>query len=67
VTTAQQRSFNEKLGLLRELELFSGLSEADIEAIGHALETAPKTMGWRMRAKVGRRVRWYEVPEEVVR
>lgn len=38
-----------------------------IEAIGHALEAAPKTMGWRMRAKVGRRVRWYEVPEEVVR
>jgi CRP/FNR family cyclic AMP-dependent transcriptional regulator len=30
------RSFSEKLGLLRELELFSGLSEADIEAIGHA-------------------------------
>lgn len=38
-----------------------------IEAIGRALEAAPKTMGWRMRAKVGRRVRWYEVPEEVVR
>jgi hypothetical protein len=38
-----------------------------IEAIGDALEAAPKTMGWRMRAKVGRRVRWYEVPEEVVR
>jgi CRP-like cAMP-binding protein len=36
VTTAQRRSFSEKLGLLRELELFSGLSDADIEAIGHA-------------------------------
>jgi len=33
---AQRRSLSEKLGLLRELELFSGLSEADIEAIGHA-------------------------------
>jgi CRP/FNR family transcriptional regulator, cyclic AMP receptor protein len=30
------RSVTKKLGLLRELELFSGLSEADIEAIGHA-------------------------------
>jgi hypothetical protein len=56
--------------LLTELPV----SEADrarvagrIEAIGRALEAAPKTMGWRMRAKVGRRVRWYEVPEEVVR
>ena len=28
---------------------------------------APKTMAWRMRARVGRRVRWYEVPEEVTR
>jgi hypothetical protein len=30
----------------------------------HADEV-PKTMGWRMRAKVGERVRWYELPEEV--
>jgi CRP/FNR family cyclic AMP-dependent transcriptional regulator len=36
LTTAQQRSFSEKLGLLRELELFAGLSDRDIEAIGHA-------------------------------
>jgi CRP-like cAMP-binding protein len=31
-----ERSWSEKIGLLRELELFAGLSEADIEAIGHA-------------------------------
>lgn len=31
-----RRSLAEKLGLLRELELFSGLTEADIEAIGHS-------------------------------
>jgi hypothetical protein len=31
------------------------------------LEEAPKTRAWRMRAKVGRRRRWYEVPEEVHR
>ncbi len=36
MTLAQRRSFSEKLGLLRELELFSGLSDADIAAIGHA-------------------------------
>ncbi len=38
-----------------------------IGAITGVLESAPKTVGWRMRARVGRRVRWYEVPEEVVR
>jgi CRP-like cAMP-binding protein len=36
VTATERRSFAEKLGLLRELELLSGLSETDIEAIGHA-------------------------------
>jgi CRP-like cAMP-binding protein len=36
MTAVQRASFSEKLGLLRELELFSGLSDADIEAIGHA-------------------------------
>lgn len=33
---SQSRSFSEKLGLLSEVHLFAGLSEADIEAIGHA-------------------------------
>ncbi len=33
---SQSRSFSEKLGLLSEVQLFAGLSEADIEAIGHA-------------------------------
>jgi hypothetical protein len=32
-----------------------------------ALERAPKSMRWRLRARVGERVRWYELPEEVRR
>jgi hypothetical protein len=27
------------------------------------IEDAPKSMGWKMRAKVGERVQWYELPE----
>jgi hypothetical protein len=38
-----------------------------IGVIRQALDDAPKSLPWRMRAKVGRRVRWYEVPEEVTR
>jgi len=38
-----------------------------IAAIAAALQAAPKTMAWRARAKVGRRKRWYELPEEVIR
>jgi len=29
-----------------------------------AVET-PKSMKWKLRANVGERVRWYELPEEV--
>jgi hypothetical protein len=32
-----------------------------------AMDNAPKTMGWKMRARVGTRVRWYEEVEEVQR
>jgi hypothetical protein len=38
-----------------------------IVATGAAMEAAPKTMSWRARARVGRRKRWYQVPEEVTR
>ena len=38
-----------------------------IGAVTRAVEAAPKTAGWQLRAKVGRRKRWYQVPEEVTR
>jgi hypothetical protein len=38
-----------------------------IAAIADALQAAPKTMGWQLRARVGRRKRWYQLPEEVTR
>jgi hypothetical protein len=40
---------------------------ARIGAVTQALEAAPKTAGWQLRAKVGRRKRWYQLPEEVTR
>ena len=30
-----------------------------------AIAAAPKSLGWKARARVGERVRWYETPEEV--
>lgn len=38
-----------------------------IGAVTGALAAAPKTVGWQLRAKVGRRKRWYQLPEEVTR
>jgi hypothetical protein len=36
-----------------------------LRAIDHAIEAEPKSAKWKMRARVGDRVRWYEDPEEV--
>ena len=34
----------------------------DLQAV---LDSGRKTLGWKLRARIGERVRWYELPEEV--
>jgi hypothetical protein len=41
--------------------------EGRVRALQQALEQAPKSMAYRLRARVGRRVPWYELPEEVAK
>lgn len=41
--------------------------EARIGAIDGAIQGAPKSRRWKLRARVGERKRWYEEPEEVDR
>jgi hypothetical protein len=50
------------------------LTEADsmivLQRIDHllkALQDAPKTLRWRLREKLGRRIEWYDLPDEVNR
>jgi hypothetical protein len=38
---------------------------ARFDGILERIESEPKSRGWRMRAKIGERKRWYELPEEV--
>lgn len=38
---------------------------ARIRAVLDRIEREPKSRRWRLRAKIGERVRWYELPEEV--
>lgn len=38
-----------------------------IDEIQSRLEATPKTATWKMRARIGRRKRWYELPEHVTR
>jgi hypothetical protein len=35
-----------------------------IGRLEEAIEQAPKSRGWKIRARVGERVRWYATPEE---
>jgi hypothetical protein len=37
---------------------------ARLEGLRTAIDRAPKSMRWKMRARVGRRMPWYELPEE---
>ena len=38
---------------------------AQIKTIREHCDAVPKTIKWKLRAKVGERVQWYELPEEV--
>lgn len=38
-----------------------------LDALAAAIDGAPKSRGWRLRARIGERKRWYELPEEVER
>jgi hypothetical protein len=39
--------------------------EARLREILDRIEAEPKTRGWKLRAKIGERKRWYELPEDV--
>lgn len=38
-----------------------------LDTLVQRIEDAPKTRGWKLRARIGERKRWYELPEEVER
>jgi CRP-like cAMP-binding protein len=48
VPAPPSRSFSEKVGLLRELALFAGLSAAEVEAVGHATTMTHCVSGQRI-------------------
>jgi hypothetical protein len=66
------RTVDLSLARLREALPTLGLPEESVERgqrsvdeLAEAIERAPKTLRWKARARVGERVRWYELPEEV--
>lgn len=58
-----QLADGEHADLLPEARRFEPADQA--RALRLACDEVPKTMKWKLRAKVGDRVQWYELPEEV--
>ena len=52
--------------LLKAAVSFDGIQvvHEQVRRLLAALEDAPKSSGWRLRARLGERKRWYELPEE---
>jgi hypothetical protein len=50
---------------LDELDVDRALVRSRLDELWGAVEAQPKPLKWRLRAQVGDRVRWYELPEEV--
>ncbi len=48
-----------------ELDVDRELVTSRLDELWNVVEAQPKPLKWRMRAQVGDRMRWYELPEEV--
>jgi len=66
------RTIVQNLGVCRDYAERLGLSDADraavaqrIDALLERMDAEPKSRAWRLRARIGDRKRWYELPEEV--
>jgi len=35
-----------------------------LRSLAQVMDAAPKSTGWKLRARLGERKRWYELPEE---
>ncbi len=50
---------------IEELDVDRGVVRSRLDELWSAVDAQPKPLKWRMRAQVGDRMRWYELPEEV--
>jgi hypothetical protein len=63
------RTLQANIGKLREtvdeLDVDRDLVRSRLDQLWSAIERQSKPLKWKLRAQVGDRVRWYELPEEV--
>jgi hypothetical protein len=51
--------------ILEELDVDQDIVRSRLDELWTVVEAQPKPLKWRLRAQVGDRMRWYELPEEV--
>ena len=49
----------------RELDVDAGRVSQRLDELWAGIDAQPKSLKWKLRARVGDRVSWYELPEEV--
>jgi hypothetical protein len=49
----------------KELDVDAGLINQRLDELWTRIDAQPKSFKWKLRARVGDRVSWYELPEEV--
>ncbi|HET7467327.1 MAG TPA: nucleotidyltransferase family protein [Candidatus Dormibacteraeota bacterium] len=57
-------NFPKLLHVLDELDVDRELVRSRVQELQAAIAAGPKPLKWRLRAQVGDRVQWYELPEE---
>ena len=49
----------------RELDVDAGLVNQRLDELWARIDAQPKSLKWKLRARVGDRISWYQLPEEV--
>jgi hypothetical protein len=63
--TANLEALEDHLGRYELGEEGRGRIKERVETLLGRIEEEPKSLGWKVRAKIGERKRWYDLPEEV--
>ncbi len=60
-----QLNIDKLIATVEEIEVDRGVVRSRINEVWKVVEAQPKPLKWRLRAQVGDRMQWYELPEEV--
>ena len=60
-----QLNIDKLIATVEEIEVDRGVVRSRIDEVWKVVEAQPKPLKWRLRAQVGDRMTWYELPEEV--